>query len=64
MKTYIEDMHFSTRNIVAVQEEMGQFNGLFKMLLSDHEEYNALFQYEYRLKEVDCLMRLTTTYFL
>ena len=52
MKTYIEDMHFSTRNVVAVPEEMGQFNGLFKMLLSDHEEYNAIFQYEYRLKKL------------
>ena len=52
MKTYIEDMYFSTRNVVAVPEEMGQFNGLFKMLLSDHEEYNAIFQYEYRLKKL------------
>ena len=37
----IEDLLFSTRNLVAVQEEMGQFNDLFRMLLSAHEKYNA-----------------------
>ena len=33
----IEDLPFLTRNVVAVQEEMGQFNDLFKMLLSAHK---------------------------
>ena len=45
----IEDLLFSTRNLVAVQE-MGQFNDLFKMLLSAHEKYNALLEDEVRLK--------------
>ena len=30
---------------------MGHFNDLFKMLLKAHEEYNALFEDEIRLKE-------------
>ena len=30
---------------------MGQFNDLFKVLLSAHEEYNALLEDEARLKE-------------
>ena len=47
----IEYLLFSTRNVVAVQEEMAQFNDLFKMLLSAHEEYNALFEDEARNKE-------------
>lgn len=32
---------FSTRNLVAVEEEFAQFNNLSKMLLVIHEEYNA-----------------------
>ena len=47
----IEDLLFSTRNVVAVQEEMAQFNDLFKMLLSAHEEYNALLEDEARDKK-------------
>ena len=38
----IDEPVFSTRNVVAVQEEMDQFNYLIKMLLSAHEEYNAI----------------------
>ena len=30
---------------------MGQFNDLFKILLSAHEEYNALLENEARIKE-------------
>ena len=30
---------------------MGKFNDVFKMLLSAHKEYNALLEYEARLKE-------------
>ena len=47
----IEDLLFSRRNVVAVQEEMGQFNDLFQMLLSAHEEYNELLEDEARVKE-------------
>ena len=47
----IEDLLFSTRNVIAVQEEMGQFNDLFQMLLSAHEEYNSLLEDEARVKE-------------
>ena len=45
----IEDILFSKRNLVAVQE-MGQFNDLFRVLLSAHEKYNALLEAEVRLK--------------
>ena len=36
---------------MAVQEDMGQFNDLFKMLLGAYEEYNALLEDEARLQE-------------
>ena len=38
----IEDLLFSSRNIIVVEEEMKQFNDLFKMLLDAHQEYNQL----------------------
>ena len=49
----IEYLLFSTRNAVAVQEEMGEFNNLFKMLLSADGDYNALLEDEARLEEDD-----------
>ena len=38
----IEDLLFSSENIIAVEEEMKQFNDLFKVLLDAHQEYNQL----------------------
>ena len=38
----IEDLLFSTKNIVAAEKETGQFNDLFKMLLNAHGDHNAL----------------------
>ena len=38
----IEDLLFSRKNIIAVEEEMKQFNDLIKILLDAHEEYNQL----------------------
>ena len=49
----IVDLLFPTRNLVAVEEELAQFNDLFKMLLSMHEEYNALLEDEERAVEDD-----------
>ena len=37
-----EDLLFSTKNIIAVEEEMKELNDLFKMLLDVHQEYNQL----------------------
>ena len=39
----IEDLLFFSKNIIAVEEEIKQFNDLFKMLLDAHQEYNQLF---------------------
>ena len=36
----IEDLLFSSKNIIAVEEEMKQFIDLFKMLLDVHQEFN------------------------
>ena len=47
----IENLLFSTRNIVEVKEEMGQFNDLLKMLLSVRIEYNALLENKFRVKD-------------
>ena len=49
----IMDLLFPTRNLVGVEEEFAQFNDLFKMLLSMHEEYNALLEDEERAVEDD-----------
>ena len=38
----IENLLFSSKNIIAVKEEMKVFNELFKMLLNAHQEYNQL----------------------
>ena len=38
----IEDLLFSSKNVIAVEEEMKQFNDLFMMLLDAHQEYNQL----------------------
>ena len=38
----IEDLLFSSKNIIAVEKEMKQFNDLFKMLLDAHQEYYQL----------------------
>ena len=38
----IEDLMFSSKNIIAVEEEMKRFNNLFKMLLDAHRKYNRL----------------------
>ena len=44
----IEDLLFSCRNAVIVEEELCQFNDLFKMLLSVHEECSGLLHEEER----------------
>ena len=49
----IEDLLFSTRNLVAVEEELAQFNDLFKMLQGMHKEYNALLENEERTVDDD-----------
>ena len=36
----IEDLLLSNKNRIAAEEELAQFNDLFKMLLSIHEEYS------------------------
>ena len=38
----IEDLLFSSKNVIVVEQEMKQFNDLFKMLLDAHQEYNQL----------------------
>ena len=37
-----EDLTFSNKNRVAVEEELAHFNNLFKMLLSIHEAYSQV----------------------
>ena len=49
----VEGLLFPTRNLVAVEEELAQLNDLFKMLVSIHEEYNALLEDEERAVEDD-----------
>ena len=43
----IEDLLFSSKNIVAVEEEIKQFNDLLKMLLDAHRDYKQLLTLNY-----------------
>ena len=49
----IEDLLFSSKNRIAVEEELAQFNELFKMLLSIHEEYSQKLDDDKRADEDD-----------
>ena len=49
----IEDLLFSNKNRIAVEEELAQFNDLFKMLLNIHEEYSQMLGDEERADEDD-----------
>ena len=63
MYATIEYLFFSTRNVVAVDDGMGQFSDLFQMLMSAHEEYNALLEVRLESRGMNIFMRLTTSYF-
>ena len=49
----IEDLLLSNKNRIAVEEELAQFNDLFKMLLSIHEEYSQVLDDDKRADEDD-----------
>ena len=49
----IEDLLFSSKNIIAVEEGMKQFNVVFKMLLDAHQEYNQLLEDDERGRDDD-----------
>ena len=38
----VEDLLYSSRNMIAVKEEMLQLNDMFKLLMSLHMEYGAI----------------------
>ena len=56
-----EDLLFSNKNRIAVEEELAQFNELFKMLLSIHEEYSQVLDDEKRADEDDWFDDLNNT---
>ena len=56
----IEDL-FSNKNRIAVEEELPQFNNLFKMLLSIHEEYSQVLDDDKRADEDDWFDDLDNT---
>ena len=49
----IEDLLFSNKNRIAVEEELAQFRDLFKMLLSIHDEYSQVLDDDERPDEDD-----------
>ena len=59
----MEDLLFSSRNIVAVDEELNQFNDIFKILLSTHEKYIGLLENEARVNDEKCFDEIKTKYF-
>ena len=56
----IEDLHCSSINKVAVEEEMSQFNDLLKMLIDVHHDYNQLLDDDEREKDDDCFDEIDT----
>ena len=42
----VEDLLYSSRNMIAIKEEMSQLNDLFKLLISLHREYGAMLSEE------------------
>ena len=57
----IEDLLFSNKNRIAVEEEMAQFNELFGMLLSINEEYIQVLDDDERADEDDWFNELNNT---
>ena len=49
----VVDFLFSNKNRIAVEEELAQFNDLFKMLLNIHEEYSQVLDDDERAGEDD-----------
>ena len=59
----VEDLLFSSRNAVIVEEEVGQFNDLFKMLVSVHEECNGLLREDERQNDDEWFDEIVTQAF-
>ena len=57
----IEDILLSSKNIIAMEEEMKQFNDLFKMFLDAHQEYNQLLGDDERGRDNDWLDNVDTS---
>ena len=49
----IEDLLFSTKNLVAMEGELAELNYLVKMLMDTHEEHNVLLDDEARATDND-----------
>ena len=49
----MEDLLLSTKNRIAVDEELAQLNNLFKMLLNIREEYSQVLDDDERAGEDD-----------
>ena len=49
----VEDFFYSSRNVIAVEEEMSQFNDIFRLLMSPHTEYGVMLSQEEQLKNGD-----------
>ena len=59
----VEDLLFSSRNAVIVEEELGQFNDLIKMLVSVHEECNGLLREDERQNDDEWFDEIVTQAF-
>ena len=57
----IEDLLFSNKNRIAVEEQLAQFNELFKLLLSIHEDYSQKLDDDKRADEDDWFDDLDNT---
>ena len=49
----VEDLLYSSRNMIAVEEEMLQLNDMFKLLMSLHREYGVVLSEEGQMENDD-----------
>ena len=54
----VEDLLYSSKNMLAVEEEMQQFNDLLKLLISLHGEYNGMLEGEVQMKNEEWFDRI------
>ena len=48
-----KDLLYSSRNMIAAEEPMSQFNDMFKLLMSLHREYGAMMSEQKKMENDD-----------
>ena len=49
----VEDLLYSSRNMIVAEEELSKLNDIFKLLMSLHREYGAMLSEEEQMENGD-----------